>query len=76
MLFPELTDAKCLGFFLPLIEYIVNHLTFCLQTNLDIKAQHLLQTVSIFYQATAGMELTGTVQCVMNVTIYHTLKHI
>lgn len=50
-------------FFLPLIEYIVNHLTFCLQTNLDIKAQHLLQTVSIFYQATAGMELTGTVQC-------------
>lgn len=44
---------------LPLVVYIVNHLIFVLQTNLDIKAQHHLQTASIFYQDIAGMELTG-----------------
>lgn len=47
--------------FIPLTEYIVNHLIPGLQTNLSIKAQHLLQTASTFYQAIAGMELTGMV---------------
>ncbi len=45
---------------LPLAVYIiVNHLIFVLQTNLDIKAQHPLQTASILHQVIAGMELTG-----------------
>lgn len=39
----------------------VNTLILFLQTNLDTKAHSHLPTASIFYQAIAGMELTGAV---------------
>lgn len=52
------------------VEDNVNCLTFGLQRNRDIKVPHLLQTASIFYQATAGMESTGTEGgCICNMTL-------